>query len=147
MQKVGLLEGTTKVLSVHWEEKLEVLHKSVCIYNHFNSDIVQVWVSHLCCCSQIQFISLCSQACFYVLCGFEHTPALSTANLMWRGLQSEFSPLPYAFFSEQKQPLLQILGCNQRAACCSSPHPREGDRKPLSAEGPTHISWLNQDFG
>lgn len=42
MQWVGLLEGTTKVLSVHREEKLEMLHKSVCIYNHFNSDIVQV---------------------------------------------------------------------------------------------------------
>lgn len=102
--------------------------------------------------SSFCFISLCSGCDLLLLAVWvaaEHGPALFTpySKLLVERVEIWIFSLAIHCFSEKKLPLLQILGCNQRAACCSNPLPREEGRKHVSAAGLTRISWLIQDFG
>lgn len=151
-QEVYLLEGTSSV-DLSTKKKVRMLYKWLCVCYLWNSGTVLKSEFHQSRYFQIGFISLWSICdCFHLLCGKKLSTVqlflLPRVGLLWRGLISEYFPLPYIHcFSGKKLPLLQILGCNQRAACCSSPLPQEEDRKHVSAAGLTHTSWLIQDFG
>lgn len=134
------------------KKKVGMLCKSVCIYYLCNSNIVLKAESPVCHAALkflFYFIVFWLWPAFACCVAAEHGPALFTPNskLLVERVEIWIFSLAIHCFSEKKLPLLQILGCNQRAACCSNPLPREEGRKHVSAAGLTRISWLIQDFG
>lgn len=100
-----MLEGATKVdLSIEKKIKGGMLCRSVCICYLCNSDIVLKSESAICHAVLKLFLFHCTLAvtCFSLLCGEQLTSVQvsSAASLLWRGLKSEYSPLPYPAFQK-----------------------------------------------
>lgn len=152
MQWTYLLEGITKVLSCWLSRKNWRSYTNQC------ASVISVIVTLLSSLSvpsvtllsnSVQFTVFTDLLLLALWVAAEHSPALSAPNskLVVERVEIWIFTFAVRCFSEQKLSLLQILGCNQKAACCSHPLLREEGRKHPSAEGQTCLSWLIQDLG
>lgn len=152
MRWTYVFEGTTKVLSCWLSRTMWRSYTNQCASVSF---VIVTLLSSL----SVPSVMLLSNSVHFTVftdllllalwVAAEHSPALSAPNskLVVERVENWIFTFAVHCFSEQKLPLLQILDCSQKAACCSLPLLQEEGRKHPSAEGQTCLSWLIQDLG